>query len=173
MEQYGFVVPGNPLDRVQFPLDLLQDTHGWMSHKAVKAAAKHVLQQPRQQPHQQDAQLAAGGHYAAEVVAARMDAVVASVLQYRGWRNVQQYKQTTQRSTAACAAAMLQWVQAQLHLQPEPAADSAAAHQLEAMPGEGRLLSALQYRLERELVLHSVAALLEVLVGGETPELPG
>lgn len=161
MEQYGFVVPGNSLDRVSFPPDLLQDQHGWMSHKAVKAAAQRVAVQ------QQDSEAAAAAHRA------RTDAAVASVLKFRGWRNAAEYKATTPDSTVKCAAAMLTAVRQQRQSSPTTAAaDSADMQQLletSKASTQKRLLAALSYRLEHKLLLQATAdVLLEVVNSGES-----
>jgi hypothetical protein len=161
MEQYGFVVPGNPLDRVNFPPDLLQDQHGWMSHKAVKAAAQRVAAQ------QQEGEAPNAAHQA------RTDAAVASILQFRGWRHAAEYKETTADSTVRCAAAMLIAVRHQLQACPTTAAaDSAQLQQLLASPElckQKRLLAALSYRLEHKLLLQATADVLwEVVNSGES-----
>lgn len=161
MEQYGFVVPGNSLDRVSFPADLLQDQHGWMSHKAVKAAAQRVAAQL------QEGEAAVAAHQA------RTDAAVASCLQFKGWRNAAEYKETTADSTVKCAAAMLAAVRQQLQACPTTAAaDSAELQQLLASPQlckQQRMLAALNYRLEHKLVLQATADVLwEVVKSGES-----
>jgi hypothetical protein len=158
MEQYGFMIPGNPLDRVQWPQELLQDQHGWMSHKAVKTAAQQVLAQ-------QLPQLLSQPH---------VDAAVASILQHRGWKNAQQYKATTLESTARCAKAMLACLQQQLRGLPTSAADDLALlQQLKSAGGEKsnggeRLRAAVQYRADRKLLLQAAAEVLQILAGGES-----
>ena len=152
MEMYGFAVPGNPFDRVRFPPDLLQDQHGWMSHKAVKAAAQQVLARQQQQQEQQEQQ---------QQAASRVDAAVASVIQYRGWRNAAQYAATSSDSTARCAQAMLACVQQQLQAYATTAADDAVQLQRQR---RGRRAAALAYRLEQKLLLGCTAEVLETLV---------
>lgn len=151
MEMYGFVVPGNPFDRVRFSPDLLQDQHGWMSHKAVKAAAQQVLARQQQEQEQQ------------QQAASRVDAAVASVIQYRGWRNAVQYAATSPDSTARCAQAMLACVRQQLQACATTAADDAV--QLQRRPG-GRRAAAIAYRLEQKLLLGCTAEVLEILAAG-------
>jgi hypothetical protein len=160
MEQYGFSLPGNALDRVSFPPGLLQQQHGWMSHKAVKAAAQEVL--ARQQLQQLQTQHAV-------LTKEHIDAAVASTLQHRGWQNAGQYRATSADSTAQCAEIMLAFVCRQLDSMPTTlAADSEQLQQLgDSANGQGRLLAALQYRLDRKLLLTAIAEVLgAVLAGG-------
>lgn len=164
MEQYGFVVPGNPLDRVQFPNDLLAADATWMSHTAVKAAGDAVRQQ--QQQH------LVGRHSPADN--ARVAAAVASILQARGWRYMQQYKCVSRDTTAHCARAMHQRLQDRLRAyETSLDQDKQLLAQLQLEHGESgccgglpvgkRMLAALQYRMEHKQLLWSAAAILEIL----------
>jgi hypothetical protein len=161
MEQYGFTLPGNALDRVSFPPDLLQHQHGWMSHKAVKAAAQEIL--ARQHLQQLQSQHAA-------LKKEHIDAAVASILQHSGWQNAGQYRATSADSTARCAEVMLAFVCRQLDSMPTTlAADAEQLQQLrDSVDGQqGRLLAALQYRLGRKQLLTAVAEVLgAVLANG-------
>lgn len=159
MEQYGFSLPGNTLDRVSFPPDLLQQQHGWMSHKAVKAAAQEVL--ARQQQPQVCSQQAA-------LTKEHLDAAVASILQHRGWQNAGQYRETSVESTARCAASMLAFVRTQLASMPTTlAADAVQLQGSEDVKAKHRLLAAVQYRLERKRLLAATREVLEAVLANE------
>lgn len=150
MEQYGFVVPGNPHDRVEFPPGLLQDCQGWMSHKTVKVAAQTVkLQQQQQRPAP-----------AAAVVGGRVDAAVASILQARGWRNAGQYRATDAATTAQCAAAMLDWVKQELGSEASTPFISSSSS------SSRRSAAAAQYCEERRQLLAATAQVLNAIVVG-------
>lgn len=163
MEQYGFVVPGNPHDRVKFPVDLTLEQQGRMSHKAVKQAARKVLEQKRQ-----SVALAAVQEQSTELLlVARLDVAVASIIKHAGWRNLKEFKETTTTSTVNCAQMMLKWVLHELANCPTAAAGDAAElsqHLKGTSKRQTRLRAALKYRLERKRLLQAAAAVLDVLV---------
>jgi hypothetical protein len=129
MEQYGFVVPGNPYDRLQFDQQAQQQDAQqqqqqqqqqqllWMSHTAVKQAAQQVKQQLEQR--QQQAATSSGLGF----TAAHVDGAVTSIIPAAGWTNLRQYKQVTAGSTVARAQQLLASVQAQLAGFPTTAAE--------------------------------------------------
>lgn len=151
-----------------------------MSHKAVKQAAQQVLlrhQQRQQQQQQRDEDVLLLAQQPADVLSARMNAAVASILQYRGWRNAQQYKATTAAATAACAASMLAWVQQTLQQVYATTAEEDWAVLIRDAREHGannaRLVAAVQYRLECKLLLTAVAEVSAALVcdGGVPDEV--
>jgi hypothetical protein len=194
MEQYGFVVPGNPFDRVDF------DQHGqhaqqqqlqqlWMSHTAVKQAAQQVKQQLAQ-CHQQAAAGAAAAADALHFTAAHVDAAVASIITAAGWTNLRQYKQVTPGSTLTRAQQLLASVQAQLTSFPTSIAEdqlllqqinrrlrraqlawkvrpgSSSSHTAVADSqhvADRRLSAAVQYRLERKVLLEAAMHVLQAV----------
>jgi hypothetical protein len=160
MEQYGFVVPGNPLDRIPFCADLVrgqQHAGAWMSHAAVKAAGRAVAEQ-QQQRHEE--------HEQQQHHKQRVQAAVTSILRAGGWNNLQQWRAVTPHTTALCARALLAWVQAQLAACPTSAeADRGLLLRNGGCSNNARLAAAVRYRLERkELLLCAREILSRVLL---------
>lgn len=186
MEQYGFVVPGNPYDRVHFDEHTQQQQQQvhWMSHTAVKQAAQQV----KQQLTQCQSQAAAGAAAAADALQfTHVDAAVASVISAAGWTNLRQYKQVTPGSTLARAQQLLASVQAQLSGFPTSIADDQLLLQQisrrlrkgqlawKVRPGSSssqsavadrRLSAAVQYRLARKLLLEAAVHVLQAVQRG-------
>jgi hypothetical protein len=192
MEQYGFVVPGNPYDRVQFDQQgqqqQQQQQQQWMSHTAVKQAAQQVkqqLQQRRQQAGLTDTGSALG------FTTAHVDGAVASVISAAGWTNLKQYKQVTAGSTVAGAQQLLANVQVQLAGFPTTAAEDRlllqqisrrlrkarqawkvrqGSSKIDVSGGrdlsDRRLLAAVQYRLERKALLEAAMHVLQGIHAG-------
>jgi hypothetical protein len=184
MEQYGFIVPGNPYDRVQFDQQgqrQQQQQQQWMSHTAVKQAAQQVKQQLQQQ---------AATNSVLGFTAAHVDGAVASVISAAGWTNLRHYKQVTAGSTVARAQQLLASVQAQLAGFPTTAAeDRLLLQQISRRLRKGRqawkvrqgssksdagngwdvsdrrLFAAVQYRLERKALLEAAMHVLQGIHG--------
>lgn len=193
MEQYGFCIPDNPVDRVMFP-KMKQNGLLWMSHKAVKHAADHVKQQLQQAQHTcgaGDMPLAQTSHRAGDAASRRtsavmspmdavifpthVDAALASVVAAAGWKNLRQYKQVTASSTIQCAEELLSSVQGQLQAFPTSLQED--LHALKqgnggpqsvesAQSGQhhSRWLSAVQYRLQQKLLLSASEQLLVAVI---------
>ncbi|KAF8071007.1 Beta-carotene ketolase [Scenedesmus sp. PABB004] len=159
MEQYGFTLQGNALDRVEFAAFAQQQQQqqqapgaaSWMAHGPAKAAAARLRRRAD-----------AAGDAAA---AARVGAALASVLCAAGWRNLEQRRRVTAASTRAAATGLLADVRAQLAAAPASAAADEAELARGGLPPRRR--AALAYRLERARLLGAAAELLdETLAGG-------
>ncbi|KAF6265769.1 hypothetical protein COO60DRAFT_761544 [Scenedesmus sp. NREL 46B-D3] len=205
MEQYGFIVSGNPYDRVHFnqqgqqqqgqQQQQQQQQQLWMSHTAVKQAAQRVKEQL---VHRQE-QAATAFAAAADVLdfkAAHVDGAVASIVSTAGWTNLRQYKQVTAGSTRARAQQLLVDVQGQLAGFPTTAAEdqlmlkrfsrrrhkgglawkvrqggsaasSSSSSNTAAADSRGvsdvRMSTAVQYRLERKLLLEATMHVLQAV----------
>ncbi|KAI8472113.1 MAG: hypothetical protein J3K34DRAFT_504586 [Monoraphidium minutum] len=165
MEQYGFVVPGNPFDRL--PLDGLQLPGGCrMSRDAITAAAAAL-----------EAAAPAGG---AAAGAARTRAAAASLTTALGWRDLREWRRVDAGSTATCVAAAREHLARRLAAWPTTPEEDArllgalcATGVEDAADGRGvggggpgavrRRAAAVRYRLERKLLIVAGLELLQRL----------
>jgi hypothetical protein len=181
MEQYGFVVPGNPHDRVDFQGLELPAAHGGrrlLSHSAVRAAAAALSQEIKQQQQQQQ-QGEVGGLSGGcgqgpctpdmcRVQLVRIQCACASVLAAAGWRRKADYEAVTEDTTRQVAETLLQWVEQQ---QAALAVASGVTGSETLRPSTGaagcseastdRLEAAAQYVCERAALLQATQQLLQ------------
>ncbi|GBF87320.1 hypothetical protein Rsub_00031 [Raphidocelis subcapitata] len=158
LEQYGFVLEGNPHDRLD-----LSGLDAFLPQQTAPGAA------PQRMPR---AALAAAAAAAAAragegpAEAARARAAAASLAARLGWRDAREYRASTPASAAACLAAAEACLRAQASGWATSEAEDAAAlaalllGSQGGLPGAARRAAALRFRLERKRL---VAAGLEVL----------
>lgn len=170
MEQYGFICPGNPFDRID--LSGMQLPAGLRMSRDAIAAAADAADDDAAPPSAR-----AGGEAGAEAEAGaarqRASAASASLVAALGWRNLREYQAVSAESAAACVSAARTCLLRQIDAHPTTwQQDVEALARLDAAAAEGggaqvggsgaslRAAAAVRYRLERKLLL---AAGLEVL----------
>jgi hypothetical protein len=169
MEQYGFVVPGNPLDRLDFRAAALASQQQRIKQGRLAPAVEQLLAGPLQQE-----PWASGGAGAAK---GRLQAAAASIAQQCGWRNAREFQAVTEAGERACLEALQACCQRQLQGMPTSVQQDLAlldswgkgrAPQQEGGQGaeddsgaRRRAVAALQYRLERKRLLLAAVALIE------------
>lgn len=145
LHQYGFVLPGNPLDRLSFGRPPLGGPRGAGRLRREPLAAALAVA---------SAGVDAAGR-------ARLVAAMASLLKSHGWRSAAEYAACTPGGQRAALAAARAWCGAQLYALPTSAAQDEDL--LNAPPGSGssarRRAVAVAYRLERKRCLLAAAAL--------------
>jgi len=169
MEQYGFVLAGNPFDRLDLHGVQLPHGGGRMRRDLVAHAAAAM------------AAAAAGEGEAADAAwRRRARAAAASLVACMGWRDLQELrKSVTPLTTAACAAAAAVYLSQQLASLPTTVDDDREALRRlrsdnDGDPGGGlsgkrlRRAAALQHRIERKELMLTGRALCRRLsqVGG-------
>jgi phage protein U len=186
MEQYGFVVPGNPWDRVSFQGLELPAAHGGrrlLSHSAVRAAAAAIADKlkEQQQKQQQQLEVVAGGQPAncskgggasddCQEQLVRVQCACASVLAAAGWRRKADYEAVTEDTTRRVVQVLLGWVEQRQAVQAGEydVAGSGALHPSTEAAGcsaaSDRLEAAAQYVRERAALLQATQHLLQQVV---------
>jgi hypothetical protein len=171
MEQYGFVLPGNALDRLDFAAVAALPGQPRIRQGRLAAAVEQLLGRPGPQ---QQAQWCSGGPGAAK---GRMHAAAASVAACRGWRSAKEFQAITREGERSSLGALLGSCQEQLRGMPTSIDEDLAlleglgAGQGQQQGGEQgaggdsggrrRAVAALQYRVERKRVLVAAVALID------------
>lgn len=114
MEQYGFLVPGNPYDRL--PMSDRDFGRGKLCKKTLQRAVDHLIKHPGQLDFNSHIDKVQSAYNCAqqlgneEARAARMRSAAASMLQACGWRNLREYKSITAQGEGACLKSIEAWL---------------------------------------------------------------